>query len=71
VRTPTACSAGHAPFVWGTSVQSAVDNAVAPEKSAEMAILTGLVAGGVVPVLEEHMLEIHTERKHGANANYG
>ena len=71
VRMPAAFSAGHAPFIWGTSAKNAVDNAVALEKSAEMAVLTVLVAGGAPSILEPHMLEIHTERKHGANAYYG
>lgn len=71
VRMPAALSAGHAPFIWGSSVEQAVDNAVALEASAKMAVLTGLVTGGAPSVLEPHMLKIHTERKHGAKAYYG
>ena len=60
----------HAPFIWGKSVQSAVDNAIALEMCAKMAIMTWQLnpdAGGI----PEHILNKHHERKHGQGAYYG
>ena len=70
LEVPAVLVAGHAPFVWGRSVQESIDNAVALEAVAEMALVTlGLNAAG--PELEEHVLEKHYRRKHGEGAYYG
>ena len=70
LEVPAVLVAGHAPFAWGRSVQESIDNAVALEAVAEMALLTlGLDAAG--PELEEHVLQKHHRRKHGEGAYYG
>jgi len=70
LEVPAVLVAGHAPFAWGRSVQESIDNAVALEAVAEMALLTlGLDATG--PELEEHVLQKHHRRKHGEGAYYG
>ena len=70
LEVPAVLVAGHAPFAWGRTVQESIDNAVALEAVAEMALVTlGLNAAG--PELEEHVLEKHYRRKHGEGAYYG
>lgn len=71
MHVPAVLVAGHAPFVWGTTAQEAVDNAVALEASAQMALIARLLAGGDPPQLESRILAIHHERKHGDSAYYG
>ena len=70
LEVPAVLVAGHAPFAWGRSVQESIDNAVALEAVAEMALVTlGLDAAG--PELEEHLLQKHHRRKYGRDAYYG
>ncbi len=71
LHVPAVLVAGHAPFVWGTSASAAVDNAVALEASAHMALITRLLTGGDPPLLESWILAAHHERKHGESAYYG
>ncbi len=61
---------GHGPFVWGPGGHKAVENALALEIVAEMAIKTlGLDPGA--PPLSQALLDKHFLRKHGATAYYG
>ena len=60
----------HAPFTWGKTPAKAVDNSVALEACAKMA----LDSYALVPELEpipQHILDQHYLRKHGPNAYYG
>ena len=61
---------GHAPFVWGPSGKKAIENAVALEIIAEMALKT-FQLDPHVPAVEQHLLDKHYLRKHGAGAYYG
>lgn len=70
-HVPAVLVAGHAPFVWGDDAATAVDNAVALEAGAHMAVLTGLLSGGRPRPLEDWILAKHHLRKHGAGAYYG
>ncbi|PRY20735.1 L-ribulose 5-phosphate 4-epimerase [Aliiruegeria haliotis] len=67
---PMVLLAGHGPFAWGKTPDDAVHNAVVLEKCAEMATVTRIACGGLPP-LEDHVLDYHYQRKHGANAWYG
>lgn len=67
---PGVLVAGHGPFTWGTDAEDAVDNAVALDACAQMALLTGLAERDVAP-LEDHLLAQHHRRKHGPTATYG
>jgi L-ribulose-5-phosphate 4-epimerase len=67
---PAVLVAGHAPFAWGPSVEKAVDNAVALEAVAEMALATRSL-DPASPDLEAWVLEKHYQRKHGPAAYYG
>jgi L-ribulose-5-phosphate 4-epimerase len=71
LHVPAVLAAGHAPFVWGADAATAVDNTVALEASARMALLTGLLTGSPPDALEDWILAKHHERKHGTNAYYG
>lgn len=68
---PAVFVAGHAPFAWGATPTKAVDNAVALEAVAHMAVLGGMILGCQPPALESWVLDIHHERKHGTGAYYG
>jgi len=70
LEMPGVLVAGHAPFTWGRSVQESIDNAVALEAVAEMALVT-LSLDASAPELEEYVSQKHHERKHGKNAYYG
>lgn len=69
-RTPAVLAAGHAPFVWGGTIKAALDNAIALEAVAEIAIGTLRLAPDG-PALEDHLQRVHYERKHGSKAYYG
>ncbi len=68
---PAIFAAGHGPFVWGASEAAAVDNAVALEACAKIAVLTATLADGEPVPLEPWVLAVHSERKHGPGAYYG
>jgi L-ribulose-5-phosphate 4-epimerase len=60
----------HAPFTWGKSALASVQNSIALEMCAQMAVGTwqmNPVAAGI----PSYLLEKHYERKHGAGAYYG
>ena len=71
LHVPAVLAAGHAPFVWGEDAAAAVNNTVALEASARMALLTGILTGSPPAALEDWILAKHHERKHGPNAYYG
>ncbi|MEM7387029.1 MAG: L-ribulose-5-phosphate 4-epimerase AraD [Verrucomicrobiota bacterium] len=60
----------HAPFTWGKNALDSVNNSIALETCAEMAIGTFKMnpKAGSIPA---HILEKHHLRKHGPNAYYG
>lgn len=61
---------GHAPFCWGSDAATAVENAVALEAVAEMALKTLSICPDASSV-EQFLLKKHFCRKHGADAYYG
>jgi L-ribulose-5-phosphate 4-epimerase len=67
---PAALVASHGPFVWGASVDEAVENAIALEAVAANAYRSVTLAGGLEAIPPE-LLEKHFSRKHGAAAYYG
>jgi L-ribulose-5-phosphate 4-epimerase len=67
---PAVLVAGHGPFAWGSTPRSAMQNAVALEATARMALDTLRInpsAAGIDDVL----LAKHHHRKHGPAAYYG
>ena len=71
VSLPAVLLAGHAPFAWGPTAAASVDNAIALEAVAGMALDTAALSGGSPPPLEAHVLRKHHLRKHGPDATYG
>jgi L-ribulose-5-phosphate 4-epimerase len=61
---------GHGPFVWGPNGKKAVENALALEIVAEMALKAIQLNPQVQPV-SSHLRDKHFLRKHGATAYYG
>lgn len=69
-NVPAVLVAGHGPFAWGGTIAKAVENAVALEAVARMALGT-LVVNAEAGALEAHVLAKHHERKHGTGRYYG
>ena len=67
---PAVLVASHGVFVWGTDAEQAVENAVALEVVAELALRTVALEPGVRPLARE-LLDRHFLRKHGPTAYYG
>lgn len=70
LQMPAVLVASHAPFVWGTNVAKAVDNALALEAVASMAIDSLALDPSLHPV-PDYLLDKHFLRKHGDKAYYG
>ncbi len=66
---PAALVAAHGPFVWGGSVEEAVENAIALEAVAANACRT--LALAEIEGIPEALIARHFERKHGDSAYYG
>jgi L-ribulose-5-phosphate 4-epimerase len=60
----------HGPFAWGPSGKKAVENALALEIVAEMALKTLQLNPTIAPI-PQALLDKHFLRKHGASAYYG
>lgn len=67
---PAALVHSHGPFVWGSSPDEAVHNAVVLEELAFMAFHTTALNLAAEPMQQE-LLDKHYLRKHGKNAYYG
>ncbi|MBV9672528.1 MAG: L-ribulose-5-phosphate 4-epimerase AraD [Verrucomicrobia bacterium] len=61
---------GHGPFAWGASGQNAVENALALEIVAEIALKT-IQLKSEAGSISQHLLDKHYLRKHGEEAYYG
>lgn len=70
IEVPAALLTHHAPFTWGKSVTKAVDNSIALEACAKMALMSYQLNPNLAPI-PAHILDQHYLRKHGANAYYG
>ncbi|MDA0578042.1 MAG: L-ribulose-5-phosphate 4-epimerase AraD [Verrucomicrobia bacterium] len=67
---PAVLVAHHAPFTWGPSPRKALENAVALEAVAAMA-LDALRLDPALGPMPAHISEKHYQRKHGPGATYG
>jgi L-ribulose-5-phosphate 4-epimerase len=67
---PAALVASHGPFAWGADVEAAVENAVALEAVAAMALRTEQLRPAAGPIGDGLRLR-HFRRKHGPGAYYG
>ena len=67
---PAVLVAGHGPFTWGPTPRKAVENAIALEATARMALDTLRLAPDAAGI-DRALLDKHFLRKHGAGAYYG
>jgi L-ribulose-5-phosphate 4-epimerase len=67
---PAVLVPGHAPFAWGKNALDSVQNAIALEAVAAMA-LDSLALNPTLTPLESYLLDKHYLRKHGKDAYYG
>lgn len=70
LAVPGVLVAGHGPFAWGRAPDHAVENAIALEATARMALDTLRInpdAAGIA----QFLLDKHYRRKHGRDAYYG
>src|SRR5438067_130308 len=67
---PGVLVAGHGPFAWGRDVPNAVENAIALEATARMALDT-LRINPDARSIDDFLLDKHHGRKHGSGAYYG
>ncbi len=67
---PGCLVASHGVFVWGTSCEQCVHNAVVVEEIAKMAFMTKMLGSNVKPI-DKCLLDKHFLRKHGKSAYYG
>jgi L-ribulose-5-phosphate 4-epimerase len=67
---PAVLVASHGPFVWGASVESALENAVALEEVAASALRTTQLRADAQPI-DDVLRQRHFHRKHGPAAYYG
>jgi len=70
LEMPAALVASHGPFAWGANTVVAVENAIALEAVAAMALHT-LTLESAAEAIEDELLDRHYLRKHGADAYYG
>ncbi|HTE43780.1 MAG TPA: class II aldolase/adducin family protein, partial [Gemmatimonadaceae bacterium] len=70
LAVPGVLVAGHGPFAWGSAPDSAVENAVALEAVARMALDTLRINPDAAGI-PQFLLNKHHRRKHGRDAYYG
>ena len=69
-QVPAVLVPQHGPFVWGNSPVAALENAIALEEIARMALYAVLL-NPQAQQLPQALLDKHFNRKHGSNAYYG
>jgi L-ribulose-5-phosphate 4-epimerase len=70
LEVPAVLVRGHGPFAWGESGAKAVENALALEIVADMALKSWSIDASAAPLPPE-LLNKHFFRKHGPGAYYG
>ncbi|MFZ4768165.1 MAG: L-ribulose-5-phosphate 4-epimerase AraD [Roseimicrobium sp.] len=70
LEMPAVLQAHHAPFTWGKTALDSLQNSIALEMCAQMALGTLLLSPGLGSI-PAHILEKHHSRKHGPGAYYG
>ena len=70
VEMPAVLQVHHAPFTWGKSAMDSLNNSIALEMCAQMA-LGSLALNPELTAIPGHILNKHHSRKHGPGAYYG
>lgn len=68
---PAVLVKNHGPFIWGSSISQAVENAVTLEEIAMMAWHVKQVKGKKTEIMPEALRHKHYYRKHGEKSYYG
>ena len=68
-HTPGILVSNHGPFTWGKDAHDAVHNSVVLEQIAKMAYIS--ISINPIYKMNQHLIDKHFNRKHGANAYYG
>lgn len=70
VEMPAVLQVHHAPFTWGKNAMDSLNNSIALEMCAQMA-LGSLSLNPELASIPDHILNKHHSRKHGPGAYYG
>lgn len=70
LEMPAVLQAHHAPFTWGKGAMDSLNNSIALEMCAQMALGT-LTLNPSLGAIPSHILQKHHDRKHGPGAYYG
>jgi L-ribulose-5-phosphate 4-epimerase len=70
LEAPAVLVSSHGSFTWGPDAAHAVENAIALEAVADIALRT-LALQADAASIDDHLLARHFDRKHGARAYYG
>lgn len=70
IEMPAVLQIHHAPFTWGKSAMDSLNNSIALEMCAQMA-LGSLTLNPELASIPDHILNKHHSRKHGPGAYYG
>jgi L-ribulose-5-phosphate 4-epimerase len=70
IKIPAVLQLHHAPFTWGKSAIKSLENSIALEYCAKMAIDSWCSGSNPTPI-PQHILDKHFLRKHGPDAYYG
>jgi len=74
LEMPAALVPSHGPFVWGRTLEKALENALVLEEVAKLAYRTIILKralGKEVHKIDDALLNIHFSRKHGPDSYYG
>ncbi len=71
LEIPAVLVHSHGPFTWGKDPDEAVYHAVVAERCAMMAYHDLMLTDGAISDMDQHLLDKHYLRKHGAHAYYG
>lgn len=70
VQIPGVLQLYHAPFTWGENASKSLENSIALEMCASMALKCWAIDPSIKPI-PQHILDKHFLRKHGPDSYYG
>ena len=70
-EVPAVLVANHGPFVWGNSINAAIENSIILEYIARIQYQSELILKKKGESIEKYLIDKHYLRKHGEDAYYG